>query len=184
MANRSSHRMPPKRQPSSHWARKRSSKASRTHSSSFWCLPGGDPLDPLGLINGQVAVTDRRLRFGNEVGDNVGPGDSITEADTPTFRYAGGYTGWNRAVRDGRWRRESELLVDKAWKISGSLYFNNGPFDLDNVVPLVAEHGDLYSIQCRGRGDAQRVMVFSDQIASRTPLARRRSGRPLRIRPS
>ena len=135
----------------------------------------GDPLDPLGLVNGQVAVTDRRLRFGNEAGDNVGPGALITDADTPTFRYVGGYIGWNPASRDIGTFENPELLPDKAWNVW--VDFNNGPFQYDNADPPVAINtGDLYSIHVAEEGTAQRFTVFSDQIASRNPIGQADTG--------
>ena len=84
-------------------------------------------------------------------------------------------TGWNPAVRDIGGGENPELLVDKAWNIWVDL--NNGPFQFDNAVPPVALNtGDLYSIHVAEEGTAQRVTVFSDQIASRNPVGQADTG--------
>ena len=126
------------------------------------------------LVNGQVAVTDRRLRFGNEAGDNVGPGALVTDAETPTFRYVAGYTGWP-SFRDIGPIENPEIVADKAWNVW--VDFNNGPFQYDSADPPVAINtGDLYSIYVAEDGIAERFTVLSDQIASRNPIGAQDTG--------
>jgi hypothetical protein len=126
-------------------------------------------------VNGQVAVTDRRLRFGNEVGGNVGPGALITDAQTPTFRYVAGYTGWPAVLDIGPFENP-EIVADKAWNIW--VDFNNGPFQYDNTQdpPVAINTGDLYSIHVAEDGSAERFTVFSDEIASRNPIGQADTG--------
>jgi hypothetical protein len=124
----------------------------------------GDWSEP---VRGQVALTDRRLRFGNEAGSNMGPGALVTDENTPTFRFAGGYVGWPAVLDLGV--QDPEIETNTVWNVWVDI--NNGPFQYDNSTPPVAINtGDLMSIHIAQDGQSQRTTILSDQIAARNPV--------------
>jgi hypothetical protein len=118
-------------------------------------------------LRGQVALTDRRLRFGNEVGANVGPGAIVTDENTPTFRHVGGYVGWPAVLDIGL--QDPEIETNIVWNVWVDI--DNGPFQYDNSTPPVAINtGDLMSIYVAQDGQSQRTTILSNQIAARNPI--------------
>jgi hypothetical protein len=118
-------------------------------------------------MRGQVALTDRRLRFGNEAGANVGPGAVVTDQDTPTFRHVGGYVGWPAVLDIGL--QDPEIETNIVWNVWVDI--DNGPFQYDSSTPPVAINtGDLISIHVAQDGESERTTILSNQIAARDPI--------------
>jgi hypothetical protein len=120
-----------------------------------WALP----------IRGQVALTDRRLRFGNEIGSNMGPGAAITDELSPSFRYVSGWVGWPAMLDIGGFENP-ETVTNLVWNVWVDI--DNGPFQYANGTAI--NTGDLYSLHVAQDGEAGRATVFSNQIASRDPV--------------
>jgi hypothetical protein len=133
----------------------------------------GDEFEP---VRGQVALTDRPLRFGNEVGNNVGPGALIS--DESGVRALGGYNGWQSVSEFG-----PEPILEPQAAYNVWVNIKNGPFERDTSVdpPVNLGTGDTYSIFAAKDGSSQRLPVITDYAASRDPVGQADLGftRPL-----
>ncbi|MBI4663654.1 MAG: LamG domain-containing protein [Verrucomicrobia bacterium] len=122
----------------------------------------GDESEP---VRGQVALTDRPVRFGGDSGADIGPGAVISD-EPGTGRQVGGYNGWQNPVE----LFDPALQPRTAYNIWVDI--KNGPFNKDNSTtpPTNLDTGDTYSVHVAKDGTAQRTTIISNYAASRNPV--------------
>jgi hypothetical protein len=109
-------------------------------------------------------LTDRAVRFGSDLGGDIGPGAVISNEQGTS--QVGGYNGFQGPLD----MFEPSLQSMTAYNIWVDI--KNGPFNQDTSVdpPIKLDTGDLYSVHVQKNGDAQRTTLFSGYLAARTPV--------------
>ncbi len=122
----------------------------------------GDEAEP---VRGQVALTDRSVRFGNEAGADIGPGAVISD-EAGTGRLVGGYNGWTNPLESFEPALQ-QLTPYNIW-----VDIKNGPFTQDtSATPAVnLDTGDTYSIHVQKDGGGARTTIINNYPASRNPI--------------
>jgi len=122
----------------------------------------GDETEP---VRGQVALTDRPVRFGGDSGADIGPGAVISD-EPGAGRQVGGYNGWQNPVE----LFDPALQPSTAYNIWVDI--KNGPFNKDNSTtpPTNLGTGDTYSVHVAKDGTTQRTTIIANYAASRNPV--------------
>jgi len=115
-------------------------------------------------VRGQVALTDRSVRFGGDSGPNIGPGAVISD-EPGAGRQVGGYNGQNGielfdpAIQS---RTPYNIWVD----------IKNGPFNQDKSTtpPTNLDTGDTYAVHVQKDGATQRTTILTGFLSSRNPV--------------
>ena len=111
--------------------------------------------DPAETLRGEIVLTDRRLRFGNEA--NNGPGARISD-ETDDLDRLGGANGYQGQL---------ELMdpaLDLLTPYNVWVDINNGPFEAG------ASTGDTYSIHVQKASGGARTTILADYAADRDPV--------------
>ncbi len=129
--------------------------------------------DPGELLRGEVVLTDRRLRFGNEI--NNGPGVVISDEQDDLDRLGGanGYQGLLEFF---------DPPLDAMAPYNVWIDVHNGPFV--NPNPDTGEPGstgDTYSIHVQKDGGGARTTILQDYAADRNPVGQADTGFTLPI---
>ena len=111
--------------------------------------------DPAEALRGEIVLTDRRLRFGNEA--NNGPGVRISDEidDLDRLGGANGYQG------------QLELMdpaLDSSTAYNVWVDIDNGPFEAG------ASTGDTYSIHVQKASGGARTTILAQYAADRDPV--------------
>jgi hypothetical protein len=121
----------------------------------------GDESEP---VRGQVALTDRPVRFGGDSGADIGPGAVISD-ESGAGRQVGGYNGsngielFNPALES---RTTYNVWVD----------IKNAPFSQDKSTtpPTNLDTGDTCTVHVQKDGATQRTTIFTGFLSSRNPV--------------
>lgn len=113
----------------------------------------GDDAEP---VRAEVVLTDRRLRFGNEI--NNGPGARLSD-EWEAGVMAGGANGFNAEVEF----YEPVFDLEAAYNIWVDI--NNGPAPADQ-----SGTGDTYSIHVQKASGGPRTTLIQDYFADRDPV--------------
>lgn len=118
-------------------------------------------------VIGQVAITDRPVRFGSDVGANIGPGALVERTFTSTFYlYVGAYD--DSSTRYFDFNAYPLTGLDKLTVYNVWVDITNGPFEGPEDAPTST--GDTYSIYVQKEGDATRTLVIDGFTSTRDPV--------------
>jgi hypothetical protein len=106
-------------------------------------------------LRGEIVITDRRLRFGNEV--NNGPGARLSDEidDQDRIGGANGYQGQLELM---------DPVLDPLTAYNVWVDINNGPFEAGVTT------GDTYSIHVQKASGGPRTTILADYAADRDPV--------------
>ncbi|MCF7765304.1 MAG: LamG domain-containing protein [Verrucomicrobia bacterium] len=124
----------------------------------FRALPRGDVAEP---IRAMIALTDRPVRFGSDLGDNIGPG--VAFSDEYFDLYAGTWEGWTGPLEFGY-----DVVLDRETVYNVWIDITNGPFE--GPVDARTGTGDLVSIHISKVGETTRKTIIENWPASRNPV--------------
>lgn len=111
--------------------------------------------DAAEALRGEIVLTDRRLRFGNEV--NNGPGARLSD-ETDDLDRVGGANGYQGQL---------ELMdpaLDPLTAYNVWVDINNGPFQAEVTT------GDTYSIHVQKASGGAKTTILADYAADRDPV--------------
>ena len=124
----------------------------------FRVLARGDVLEPIRTL---VALTDRPVRFGGDIGPNIGPGAAVSDEFFDLF--VGTWEGPNSTLEYGY-----DFLMDRGTVYNIWVDIKNLPFE--GPVDFRESTGDLSTIHISKVGDSTRSTVITDWLSSRDPV--------------
>ncbi|MDA1276208.1 MAG: LamG domain-containing protein [Verrucomicrobia bacterium] len=125
----------------------------------FRILTRGDIFEP---VRGLVALTDRPVRFGGDIGPNIGPGAALS--DEFGEMYAGMWEGPGSTLEFGNY--DFPLTRNAAYNIWVDI--TNGPFE--GPADARTSTGDLSTIYASKVGDSTRKTILTDWLSARDPI--------------
>lgn len=118
--------------------------------------------DAAEALRGEVILTDRRLRFGNESNNGLGVRLSDQQDDLNRLGGVNGYQGTLELFDPAL----DELQAYNVW-----VDVNNGPFVTANPDQgITGSTGDTYSVHVQKVGGAARTTIIQDYAADRDPV--------------
>ena len=124
----------------------------------FRALARGDVLEPIRAL---VGLTDRPVRFGGDIGPNIGPGAVVSDEFFDLF--VGTWEGPGSTLEYGY-----DYLMDRGTVYNIWVDIKNLPFEGPVDAPFST--GDLSTIHISKVGDSTRSTVITDWLSARDPI--------------